>query len=47
MLAELLLREEEDFDEEQDYILSEIIRYFDTRAPALAATRPCAPSGLT
>jgi hypothetical protein len=29
MLAELLLREEEDFDEEQDYILREIIRYFD------------------
>jgi hypothetical protein len=29
MLAELVLREEEDFDEEQDYILREIIRYFD------------------
>jgi hypothetical protein len=29
MIAELLLRDEEDFDEEQDYILREIIRYFD------------------
>jgi hypothetical protein len=32
MLAELLLREEEDFDEEQGYILKEIIRYFDSES---------------
>ena len=36
MLAELVLREEEDFDEEQDYILREIIRYFDHESVGVA-----------
>jgi hypothetical protein len=36
MLAELLLRDEEDFDEEQDYILREIIRYFDHQSTGVA-----------
>jgi hypothetical protein len=43
MLAELLLREEEDFDEEQDYILREIIRYFDHESAGVSCnTTMCA-----
>ena len=43
MLAELLLREEEDFDEEQGYILKEIIRYFDSETAGTSCnTTMCA-----
>ena len=43
MIAELLLREEEDFDEEQDYILREIIRYFDHEGAGVSCnTAMCA-----
>lgn len=43
MMAELLLRDEEDFDEEQDYILREIIRYFDHESAGVSAhTQMCA-----
>lgn len=43
MIAELLLREEEDFDEEQDYILREIIRYFDHESAGVSCnTAMCA-----
>lgn len=38
MLAELLLRESEDFDEEQGYILKEIIRYFDSESAGVSST---------
>jgi hypothetical protein len=36
MLAELLLRAERDFNEEQDYILREIIRYFNHESTGIA-----------
>jgi hypothetical protein len=43
MIAELLLQEEEDFDEEQDYILKEIIRYFDHESAGVSCnTAMCA-----
>jgi hypothetical protein len=43
MLAELLLRDEADFDEEQDYILREIIRYFDHESAGVSCnTTMCA-----
>jgi hypothetical protein len=43
MLAELLLREEEDFDEEQGYILKEIVRYFDSESAGTSCnTSMCA-----
>jgi hypothetical protein len=43
MLAELLLRVEEEFDEEQDYILREIIRYFDHESAGVSCnTTMCA-----
>jgi hypothetical protein len=38
MLAELLLREEGDFDEEQDYILREIIRFWDHESTGINCT---------
>ena len=41
MLAEMLLNEE-DFDKEQDYILREIIRYFDESAGVSCNTQMCA-----
>jgi hypothetical protein len=43
MLAELLLREEEDFDEEQDYILREIIRYFDHESAGVSCNTNMCP----
>lgn len=38
MLAELLLRDEDDFDEEQDYMLREIIRFWDHESSGINCT---------
>jgi hypothetical protein len=43
MLAELLLQEEEDFDEEQDYILREIVRYFDHESAGVSCNTNMCP----